>query len=148
MLRQKTVGIIIFKREGRGIRYLLLHHGGDYWNFPKGRQEEGESELESALRELAEETGIKKIKIIEGFRDEYNYDFDSEIKDGKREKVYKKAIFFLAEAKEDRVKISDEHLDYGWFDFETALKRLFFQEGQDLLKRTHQFFLRKQDFVL
>ena len=66
MLREKTIGIITFKREGQGIRYLLLHHGGDYWNFPKGRQEKGESELDSALRELKEETGITKVKIIDG----------------------------------------------------------------------------------
>jgi 8-oxo-dGTP pyrophosphatase MutT (NUDIX family) len=148
MIREKTVGIIIFKRVGKGIRYLLLHHGGQYWNFPKGRQEGLETELDAALRELAEETGIKTIKVIEGFKDEYDYDFDTDIEDGIKEKVYKKAIFFLGEIKKDKVKISDEHLDFGWFDYQTALKRLFYQEGQDSLKRTHQFLLNQQDFVL
>jgi len=66
MIREKTFGIIIFKKEGKGIRYLLLHHGGEYWNFPKGHQEAGENEIESALRELREETGITEIKIIDG----------------------------------------------------------------------------------
>ncbi|OGY46153.1 MAG: hypothetical protein A3J62_00610 [Candidatus Buchananbacteria bacterium RIFCSPHIGHO2_02_FULL_38_8] len=148
MIREKTIGIITFKREGKSIKYLLLHHGGEYWNFPKGRQELGEDELTSALRELKEETGIVSVDIIEGFYDEYDYDFDSEIKDGIKEKVYKHAVFFLGEVKEEVVKISDEHLDYGWFDFETALKRMFYQEGQNLLKRAHQFLLKQQDFVL
>ncbi|MAF14224.1 MAG: diadenosine tetraphosphate hydrolase [Parcubacteria group bacterium] len=148
MIREKTIGVIIFKRQGKGLRYLLLHHGGSYWNFPKGRQEGKETELQSALRELSEETGINKVDILDGFRDEYNYDFDSRIKDGTREKVYKKAIFFIGEVIGDKVKISDEHIDFDWYDFDTCLKRLFFQEGQDSLKRAHQFLLSRQDIVL
>lgn len=148
MIREKTIGVITFRKEGRGIRYLLLHHSGQYWNFPKGRQEKGEEELDSALRELEEETGIIKVKITDGFRDEYDYDFDTEIKGGTKEKIYKKAIFFIGEVDDEKVKVSDEHLDYGWFDFETAMKRIFFQEGQDQLKRAHQFLLNQQDFVL
>ncbi len=148
MLREKTIGIIIFRRQGKSWKYLLLHHGGGYWNFPKGRQQAGEDDITSALRELKEETGITKIKLIDDFRDEYDYDFDFEIKAGVKEKVYKKAIFYLGEVGNEAVKISDEHIDFGWFDFDTALKRLFFQEGQNLLKRAQQFLLKQQDFVL
>jgi len=148
MVREKTIGIITFKRDGKSIKYLLLHHGGDYWNFPKGRQEPGENEMASALRELKEETGIDRIDIIDGFRDEYDYDFSSEIRNGVKEKVHKHAIFVLGEAQSEEVEISDEHLDYGWFDFETALKRMFFQQGRDSLKKAHQFLLSRQGFVL
>lgn len=148
MLRQKTIGIITFQREGQRIRYLLLHHEGEYWNFPKGRQDGLETELDTALRELKEEAGISKVKIIEGFHDEYDYDFDTEISNGEKEKIYKKAIFFLGEVVDQPIKISDEHIDYGWFDYETANKRLFYQEGRDSLKRAHQFILKNQDFVL
>ena len=148
MVREKTIGIIVFRRQGQSWKYLLLHHGGGYWNFPKGRQEKDEDDMASALRELQEETGITNIDLVENFRDEYDYDFDSEIHSGVKERVYKKAIFYLGEVKSDAVKISDEHLDYGWFDFATATKRLFFQGSQDLLKRAHQFLLKKQDFVL
>ena len=148
MLREKTIGVIVFRREGKSIKYLLLHHGGDYWNFPKGRQEAGEDEITSALRELREETGITEIRLVDDFRDEYDYDFDTEIRQGIKETIYKKAIFFLGEVKTDEIKISDEHLDYGWFDYDVASKRMFFQNGQNLLKRVHQFLFNKQDFVL
>ena len=148
MLREKTIGIITFRKEGKGIAYLLLHHGGRYWNFPKGRQEPGETQLESALRELEEETGISQIKIIDGFIDKYHYDFDTKIKSGKKEKVYKQAIFFIGEVTDQKVKISDEHIDFGWFDFATAHNRLFYQAGQNSLKRANQFLLSKQDSVL
>lgn len=146
--REKTIGLVVFKREGRGVRYLLLHHGGEYWNFPKGRQEFGETEIETALRELKEETGISKITLVDGFKDEYDYDFDSEIKDDHREKIYKKAIWFMGEVTDDQIKISNEHINFGWFDYDTAFKRSFYQQGQDLLKRAHKFLLKDQKFVL
>jgi 8-oxo-dGTP pyrophosphatase MutT (NUDIX family) len=148
MLRQKTIGLVIFRPEGRAIKYLLLHHEGEYWNFPKGRQEGRETEEETALRELREETGIKEVKLIAGFRHEYDYDFDRVIENGQRIMVSKKAIFFLGEVEDWDIKISDEHIDYGWFDYNTALKRLFFQNGQELLKKANQFLQKKQDFVL
>jgi 8-oxo-dGTP pyrophosphatase MutT (NUDIX family) len=144
----KSVGVVIFRRIGRSYSYLLLHHGGSYWNFPKGTQEQGEADLQTALRELEEETGIKNVKLIDEFVDQYQYEFDSEIRDGVRERIYKTAIFYLGEVENDEVKISGEHIDYGWFDYETALKRLFFQNGQDVLKRAHKHLLSQQDFVL
>ena len=104
--------------------------------------------MTAALRELREETGISQVKIIEGFRYEYEYDFDSTIKGGIREKISKRAIFFLGEVTSDTVTISHEHLDYGWFDYQTAHQRMFYQRGQQLLQTAHQFLLEKQDFVL
>jgi len=148
MVRGKTIGIAIFYWADNSPRYLLLHHGGEYWNFPKGRQEAGETAVETALRELKEETGITHLNVIEGFKDGFEYDFDSTIKDGVREKVFKQAIFYLGEVKSEKVTISDEHLDYGWFDYSTALKRMYYQEGQNLLKRIDQFLSKQHDFVL
>ncbi len=148
MIKKKSAGIIVFKKDGQGIRYLLLHHGGDYWNFPKGTQEKGEDDLQTALRELREETGIRNIKVIDSFFDGYDYDFDTKIRQGVKEKVYKTVVFFLGEVKDKEIKISNEHIDFGWFDFKTASERLFYQNGQDLLKRAHQFILRSQNFVL
>lgn len=148
MLTQKSAGFIVFKKEGKGFKFLLLHHGGDYWNFPKGRLDPGETEIEAAKRELEEETGITKIKIIDGYKDEYKYDFDTTVEDGSRQTIYKTAVFFLAEVDDEKINISDEHTDFGWYDYQKAHQRLFYQNGQDLLKRAHEFLSKKQDFVL
>jgi len=148
MDRENTIGFVTFKMEGQQIKYLMLHHEGHYWNFPKGRQIAGEDNLTTAKRELAEETGITDIKIIDGFCHEYDYDFDTSIHDGVKEKVCKHAIFFLGQINDQQIRISDERIDFGWFDFQTALTRAFFQEGQDLLKKANEFLLKQQDFVL
>ena len=100
------------------------------------------------MRELEEKTRIENIKLVDGFQGEINYDFNVKIKGGVKEKIYKEVIFFLGEADSQKIKISKEHLDFGWFDYQTAAKRLFYQQGQDLLKKAHQFLLKQQDFVL
>lgn len=148
MRTQRSAGFVIYKKEGRSISYLLLHHGSKYWNFPKGRLEQDEDDLTSARRELAEETGLTDIRILENYKDEYKYDFDVTIENGVKEKIYKTAVFYIAEVTDDKVEISDEHIDFGWFDYDTAFKRMFYQEGQDLLKKANKFILSQDDIVI
>ena len=112
------------------------------------KKNNGSPGIDNVSFEEIEETGVEKVKIIPGFKDQYDYDFDTTIKGGVKEKIYKHAVFFLGEVTNQKIEISDEHLDYGWFDFETATKRLFYQNGQDLLKRAHQFLLKEQSFVI
>ncbi|MCS7245968.1 MAG: NUDIX domain-containing protein [candidate division WOR-3 bacterium] len=52
-----STGFILFYIENSRIYYLLLKHTS-YWGFPKGKIEKNENELEGAIRELYEETGI------------------------------------------------------------------------------------------
>ncbi|MBU1164177.1 NUDIX domain-containing protein [Patescibacteria group bacterium] len=153
MIKQKDVGIIIFRKKGRNIKYLLLRHQeGVYWKSPSGRVDPGEEgdEMLTALRELEEETGLKKndIFFIRDFREEIEYDFDVEIEDGIKKKIYNVSVYYLAQTEKEKISISKEHLDWGWFDYETSLKRGYYQEQQDLLKKTHQYLLKKDEFLL
>lgn len=140
--KQKTIGIVVFRREGGRIWYLLLHHSGRYWNFPKGRQEAGESQRQTALRELEEETGITEIKLIRGFRDGYDYNFQGNRRPNEG-MVYKQAIFFLGQTLQREVIISDEHQNFGWFGYAAALKKMTYKPGRDLLQHAHQFLLKQ-----
>jgi 8-oxo-dGTP pyrophosphatase MutT (NUDIX family) len=148
MVRGKTIGIATFRWDNNSPSYLLVHHGGAYWNFPKGRQESNETDIETALRELREETGVTKVKIIDGFREEYEYDFAAKTKKGEPEVVYKRAIFFLGEVLQADIKISDEHIDYGWFDYSAAAQQMPYQTSQNLLNHVHAFLLKQRDSVL
>ena len=117
---QKVAGFIIFRRTDGGIKFLLLYKGGSYWNFPKGHFEKNETNLEAALRETYEETGLKKsdLKIIPEFRAYERFFFPAE---GKI--IYKNLILYLAETKNPNVIISPrEHYGFGWFLYRDALK--------------------------
>jgi len=142
---ERSAGAVIFKRKNEKIFYLLLHYPGashrskkDYWDFPKGHIEKGEKEIETVKREVFEETGLKNIKILDGFKETIKYFFKWE---GKT--ILKFVTFYLAETKEKEVKISFEHTGYEWLPFEKAVERLSFKNAKEILKKAHQFLKQK-----
>ena len=59
-LYEKSCGAIVFHRFKDGIKVLLVkNRNGKYWSFPKGHVEKGESEHQTAAREIKEETGLE-----------------------------------------------------------------------------------------
>ena len=55
----KSCGFLVIR--GRPIREFLLMRHDDRWDIPKGHVDEGESEMQCALRELEEEDIIKRV---------------------------------------------------------------------------------------
>ena len=53
-----SAGIIIFRKVKGDCKFLLLYHGHNYWNFPKGKLEATERSWQAALREVREDTGL------------------------------------------------------------------------------------------
>jgi len=145
---EKSAGAVVFRRENSKIFYLLLHYPGashraekDYWDFPKGHIERGEKIEETVKREVFEETGLKDIEILPGFKETINYFFKFEGKN-----ILKFVTFFLAQTKEKDVKISFEHIGYEWLPYEEAIKRLTFQNSREVLKKANEF-LNKKDLT-
>ena len=56
----RAAGAVVFRRSERGIRLLVLRAYKN-WDLPKGMVEPGESELDAARREVAEETGLADL---------------------------------------------------------------------------------------
>lgn len=125
---QNSAGFILFKDNGER-KYLLLKHGMNYWNFPKGKIESGESDLDAAKRELYEETGLDKIEIIDGFEEKFGYTFL--VKEGLIKKVVK---MFLAKYLYGSINLSQEHEEYQWYVFEDAVVILKFNNIRKSLK--------------
>ena len=114
-LYEKSCGGIIFYNGKQNTKILLVKNtNGKYWSFPKGHIEQGETEKETAAREIKEETGLD-VDIKKDFREISDYcPFG---------KIRKHVVFFLAQAFTDDVKIQEEEIaEYIWVDFQQARK--------------------------
>ena len=56
---EKSCGAVVFVEENSSVRYLLMCSMEGVYGFPKGHMEGNETEIETALREVREETGIE-----------------------------------------------------------------------------------------
>lgn len=141
---ERSAGAIIFRREDGGIFYLLLNYpgrsdSGDYWDLPKGNIEKGEKPIQTARREIAEETGLTDIIFVDGFMKWIKYFYRA---GGKM--VSKVVTFYLAETKSKGVTISYEHIGYAWLTYEDALAKLTFNNAKGILQEANQFLSVRQ----
>ncbi|MHC4662611.1 MAG: bis(5'-nucleosyl)-tetraphosphatase [Planctomycetota bacterium] len=133
---ETAAGFILFHREGNSIRWLTLRNAAHAtWGFPKGRCSGGESPLETARRELNEETGVRDINIIEGFEHEISY--IAEYPDGG--KSNKSVVYLLAEVRSDSITISSEHDEHRWVLDNEMLRLLQFENLRDSFSRAVAF---------
>jgi 8-oxo-dGTP pyrophosphatase MutT (NUDIX family) len=111
-----SAGIILVRETPGGLRWLLLRAYRN-WDFPKGLVEAGEEPLAAAIRETAEETGIKDLEFAWG----YGY---AETAPYAANKV---ARYFLARTETDNVVLAPnpelgraEHHEFRWLDLDQA----------------------------
>ena len=134
----KSCGVVLFNSG----KVLLLRHsplssrGGGHWDFPKGHIDDGETEIQRALRELEEETGIAHANVIDGFRETITYTFS-----GGKKQIGKEVVFFIATTKESKVTLSHEHIDYSWLDFDSAFSRLTYDNARQVLRSAIEFYV-------
>jgi 8-oxo-dGTP pyrophosphatase MutT (NUDIX family) len=138
-MEERSAGAVVFKDGSEGRSYLLLLNAG-HWDFPKGNREEGETELETVLREVGEETGLQNISILTGFRRVIEYYYR---RDGKN--VHKQVVYLLASTNEDQVRISGEHQGYGWFSYRDAIKRASYDNSKNTLAEAEKFMRRQPE---
>lgn len=134
MPKETSSGVIIFRKEGEGRKYLLLHYPEGHWDFVKGKREAGESREETARREAEEETGIADLSLIPEFQETISWFFRRDNKT-----FYKEATFFLAETKQEKVKLSYEHSGFVWKTYEAAIEQATFKNAKALLKKAEAF---------
>ncbi len=134
MRREKSAGAVVYNPKIK--KYLLLHYPIGHWDFPKGHVEENEDEIQACLREVKEETGLD-IETLFGFRDEIKYYFRD-----KGELVEKRVAYFIGITENEDVKLSYEHDDYRWLDYEDSLKYLKFETSKKILREANTFLKR------
>ena len=114
-LYEKSCGAVVFYRSNDSIEYLLVkNRNGRCWSFPKGHIENGESEKQTAAREIKEETGLD-VHFKADFRETGIYHPFG--------RTSKKVVFFLAETNSDKVSIQRREIDYyRWATMDQAQK--------------------------
>lgn len=132
-MEERSAGAVVFRDGSKAREYLLLLNAGR-WDFPKGGVEKGESELQTVMREVKEETGLKSFDIVPGFRRVIEYFYRRESKN-----VHKQVVYLLARASDGKVKISFEHQGFGWFPYGDALKKASYDNSKNMLLAAEAF---------
>ena len=116
--------------------HQISYRGDDFWIFPKGHAEAGESAPEAALRELEEETGIKDVTLEPSAVFSIAYSF---IHEGVQ--IDKTVEYYLGYCASMETYISQpqEVKELRWCDIDTAQSLLTHQNSKDVLKQVQDF---------
>lgn len=106
----------------------------EFWDFPKGTLEKGETGMDAALRETREEAGIRGIRVVEGFKETARYfTWIGGIR------TPKFVAMFLGETKKAAVTLSWEHDRYEWLSYAAARERITLPPMKKVLERAEKF---------
>jgi len=133
---EQSIGAVIKYQpslEAKSSEFLLLRNRRGFWGFPQGHKEKGESEIQTLIREVREETGIRDLDIHSYIGDiRYSY-FKG---DGMRSE--KEVRFYFATTPTKQVKISMEHADFRWVTLLDALNMIDHAKLKLILTRGHR----------
>lgn len=128
MKKEKSCGCIIFNKNKH---VLLIKMTAGHWSFPKGHVEAGETEQETAYREVYEETGLT-CKIINGFRYISTY--------SPKMYISKDVVFFIAYLVGGKLKIQQDEVQEAMFlTIHEAEEIITFDSDLQALKKAVRF---------
>jgi 8-oxo-dGTP pyrophosphatase MutT (NUDIX family) len=130
---EKSCGAVVYRKYHGNTEILLVKHvKSGYWSFPKGHVEEGETEAQTASREIMEETGID-VFIDTGFRETVTYSLRRDIK--------KTVVYFVARIKKNQslVPQCSEISELRWVSAEKAASFLAFENDRAIINKAKAF---------
>ncbi len=131
MKKEKSCGAVIYRNTEEGIRYLVIRQVQGHWCFPKGHIEKGETEEETAEREILEETGMS-VSFVNGFRYVLSY--------SPQENVMKDVVYFLAEYLSGEGKAQEEEVStFAWMDEAQTASTLTYENDRQLFAAARKF---------
>ncbi len=134
MTKTLSCGAVIYRKSQGKVLYLLLKHtNGNHWSLAKGHTEPGETEVQTALREIEEETRLR-VKLLPGFREAIGY--------SPSVGVEKTVVFFLAKARGKKLKLQkSEIMNAVWLELDDSLKLISHKDTAEVLRRAQRHLL-------
>ena len=121
MKYEKSCGAVIFD----GDKVLVIQQVKGHWGFPKGHVENGETEIETALREIKEETNLD-VEINENYRYIERYSPDKDIE--------KDVVFFIAKKIGGDIKVQEEEvITTEWLSPREAAERVTYESSRKIM---------------
>jgi 8-oxo-dGTP pyrophosphatase MutT (NUDIX family) len=125
IVREPTAGGVIFRRDSQDkVEILLIQDGKDRWTIPKGHIEDGETAQQTTRREIAEETGLGEVDVLNWLGKIYfRYRRIDKL-------VLMTTQIYLVRAKGDTnaIKKEDWMKDIRWFKFHDALDAIEYED--------------------
>ena len=132
MAFETSCGALVVKETGSLKQILIIKNkGGNYWGFPKGHTEAGETQEDTVLREIAEETGLS-VRLKKGFQAETSYK--------KENGNIKNVTYFIADPVSFNVKIQESEIaDFKWLSYSECMEKLTYKRDKKILMQAETF---------
>ena len=130
----KAAGVVIFRLSPSGQKeYLLVQNKRGEWTPPKGKLNQGESWYQGAIREVKEETGLRKGKDYWLFKNK-SYEI-SYVDESRKRSRFKKTIYYLGlVSKEVNINLNIQELEsHVWITAEKAIDLMNYPEMTELM---------------
>lgn len=125
---EKSCGAVVYRKYHGNIEILLIKHvNSGHWSFPKGHVEDDETEIETAKREIMEETSIE-VMIDPTFRETVSY--------SPKKDVQKEVVYFIARARNTNFTLQQaEVCDARWIDINYASNVLTYDNDKKIVNK-------------
>jgi 8-oxo-dGTP pyrophosphatase MutT (NUDIX family) len=135
MENEESFGIIPIKvKNDKYFTFLVKLKSGNHTGFPKGHKNSIEKPLDTAIRELKEETNLNFEKLLydQPLMEEY------QIKKGKLI-VQKKVYYYIAEVKGKVILDKNEILDGYFIELDKAIDKITYNPSKEIAKKALDF---------
>ncbi len=131
MKQEKSCGAIILRKNTEELQVLLLKHNAGHWAFAKGHVEANETEEQTALREIKEETSLD-VKLDTKFRTTVTY--------SPMEDVEKEVVYFLAYKTEgNETPQLEEISQMKWLNLDEAKNTVTYERDKEILQKVEKY---------
>jgi len=130
MRYEKSCGAVVFRKDEDWKVLLIRHTRGRHISFPKGHVESGETESQTAEREVLEETGVR-VRVDRRFRAENRYNI--------RPDTQKLVVIFAALTEQAEITPQPEEIaEAFWLSVEEAEDRLTYERDRRILREAFE----------